>query len=42
LLQSQFTFLEQSTHFALAEEPFDLASILLRLNKGVDLVEGSN
>jgi hypothetical protein len=39
-LQSSFALLEQCAHFTLTEKFLDLASLLLSLNKGMDLVKG--
>jgi hypothetical protein len=38
-LQSCLAFLEQCTHLALTEKVLDFATLLLGLNKGMDLME---
>jgi hypothetical protein len=40
-LQFCLAVLEKTLHFLLTEQPFDFASILLDLNKGIDFVEGA-
>jgi hypothetical protein len=40
LCQSIFAILKQFVHLSLPEELLDFAATLLRVNKGMDLVEG--
>jgi hypothetical protein len=40
LLQSRLAFLQQTAHLTMAEKALDFATLLLGLNKGVDLMEG--
>jgi hypothetical protein len=41
LLQSRLAFLQQCAHISLTEKSLDFATLLLGLNKGMDLMEGS-